>query len=676
MVRSFYQRAILMKRIRLITGMTAMLVGALLVAVTLDSRPNGAPREYVGQQTCVTSNCHESGSGGTSDYKGVAAFHQTMHQQIHLRPTPETVVIDRMFEADTVISTYVVQIRYPGRDTLNARLFKSPDKKDYYIQLFFSGGGDSTVPLKIVYTYGGRGWIERFLVQVGDRYYIPPFQYVLPRYRERSSYGGVFYWLDFTYWYAIDQATQEGRFLDFNSYDFKKVSWNNQCATCHINGMNLTKDITGTDTLYWLNFVGSTGTDSAIIDQNISIGCESCHGPGSEHVANPTIDNIVSPGRREQFPRTMQGTDLKLDLCNQCHDRFVSTGGTHKFAYDEANDRTFMPGEKLNLYRKDSITGMRRWPDAFTSYAHHQTGQDYRQSKPYLEHVFGDGCWSCHTVHYNKYDSSYGGTLPYQLNQNWYTMESGKGCLASGCHQQYAEVGYSPIVQDTVNLHTQHSQHASQCVNCHFTKGASIGFADLPNKRLYEFSNHNFKVYRPTITIDYINSGGLGMFNTCAESCHRNGRGSRNFSDTMDVAPDFGIYDANYGQWVNKADKDLADSLWYHYQRLYPWAIGGVRETNAVRATTRITSIAPNPFKSQTVIRFDVAHAGRLHVEIYNTAGARVRVLVAGDHQRGSYLQAWEGDDELGRSLPSGTYLIRITDAEGATSAQQVILAR
>ena len=133
--------SLLMKRIRLITGMTAMLVGALLVAVTLDSSPNGAPREYVGQQTCVTSNCHESGSGGASDYKGVAAFHQTLHQQIHLRPTPETVVIDRMFEADTVISTYVVQIRYPGRDTLNARLFKSPDKKDYYIQLFFSGGG-------------------------------------------------------------------------------------------------------------------------------------------------------------------------------------------------------------------------------------------------------------------------------------------------------------------------------------------------------------------------------------------------------------------------------------------------------------------------------------------------------------------------------------------------------
>jgi len=598
-----------------------------------------------------------------------------MHQQIHLRPTPTTVVIDRLFDIDTVISSYDVRVRYPGRDTLNARLYKSPDHSEYYIQLFYSGGGDSTPPMKVAFTYGGRGWIERFLVEVDGRYYVPPFQYMLPGYRARTDIGGEFVWLDHNKWTAIDDGTQEAVFYSFGSTTFKKQSWHEACATCHINGMARTWEQGDTAKIYTLRFPGSDQSDSLAYAENILIGCESCHGPGSEHVAAPTVDNIVSPGRRAQFPRTFTGTDLKLDICSQCHDRFRSTGGTHAFAYDETNDMPFMPGTSLQLYRKDSITGMTRWPDGFTSYAHHQTGQDYRFSKPYLDSVFQDGCWSCHTVHHVKYDSSYGGELPYQLNQNWYTMESGKGCLASGCHAGMDSVGYSAKRGMTVNLHTQHANDVSQCVNCHFTKTATIGFAGLPHKPLYEFSNHNFRVLSPKVTLDFAPAGGIGMLNTCAESCHRNGRGSRNFSDTTPVAPDFGIIDRFSGNWTEPTDRRLADSLLKYFTSWYQ-ATGGVVDAGAGARSTRITSVAPNPFRDQTTIRFTVLTPGELTIEVYNSSGAVVRVLAKSSYQKGSYSEIWAGEDDRGAAVPSGAYLVRITDRTGASSGQQVILAR
>lgn len=131
-------------------------------------------------------------------------------------------MIDRLFDKDTVISTPIVQIRHPGRDTLNVRLFKSANRWEYLVRLFFSGGGDSTPEMRVVYTYGGRGWIERFVVDINGRYYVPPLQYILPAYKVRSDSGGAFYFLDFNRWLGIDSRTGEGVFFDFASTKFNK----------------------------------------------------------------------------------------------------------------------------------------------------------------------------------------------------------------------------------------------------------------------------------------------------------------------------------------------------------------------------------------------------------------------------------------------------------------------
>jgi hypothetical protein len=69
----------------------------------------------------------------------------------------------------------------------------------------------------------------------------------------------------------------------------------------------------------------------------------------------------------------------------------------------------------------------------------------------------------------------------------------------------------------------------------------------------------------------------------------------------------------------------------------------------------------PNPFNPRTVLSFNLPTAGPVTLEIFDVAGRRVRTLLDGREMgAGVQRQAWAGDDEAGRRLPSGTYYCRL----------------
>jgi hypothetical protein len=637
-----------------------LLVGITGLALNLSSQESSPARKYVGQESCLSAGCHAGPYGDESTFQGAGPFRQTMHQQIHLRPTPQTVVIDRLFDNDTILRYRDPRILVPGMDTLEIHLSKGQGRNDYYIGMRFSGG-DSTPAMKVAYTYGGNGWIQRYLVEVDGNYYVAPFQYILPGYRVRSSYGGSFFYLDRDRWYAIDSNTFEPRFYSRSSNIFRSKSWDRACAACHVNGFDIEQRAAGGDTTWQALWVGVREGDSALRDENIKIGCESCHGPGSEHAANPTAENIISP---RTFPNTVAGTDLRLDLCNQCHNRVASTGGTYAYPYDETNHLPYIPGIPLAGYIRDPFANAQNWPDRVTSYAHHQQGQDFARSKPYAAHIFQNGCWSCHLVHTPGKDG-----LPYQLDRNWYSLTKGEGCLAFGCHETFGDSALSAGLGRMVNTHTQHSPGVSQCVNCHFTKTATIAFDQLPGKPLYEFSSHGFKVLRPVLTRELAGSSITGMVNSCAEGCHRNGRGSRNYRSGDPEAPDFGTDDRNIASWKDAADIELADSLWYHYQKMYAKYLGDVRGEVGNRTKIAVVRAAPNPFQGSTRIEYTLPRAGDIELAIYDLQGRLVRMLAAGRHEAGEYAVKWDGADELGSRAAGGAYLVRLRAGDASASA-------
>lgn len=654
-----------MTSFRYLSCAIVFLTVGLAIVLKLNSQESPPGPSYVGVESCLTAGCHAGAYGEESTYQGSGPFRETMHQRVHLRPSPETVVIDRLFDNDTILKSYDPLIPVQGKDTLLIYLSKSADGRDYFIQLKFSGGGDTTPKMKVAYTYGGNGWIQRYLVAIDSSYYVAPFQYILPGYRKRIAHGGSFFFLDRARWYTIDSNTFEGKFFKWSSTTFRSKSWDKACAQCHVNGFDVEKRIDGSDTTWRALWVGSRG-DSATRDQNINVGCESCHGPGSEHAANPTAQNIISP---REFGNTPSGIDLKLDLCNQCHTRFVSSGGSYPYAYDEKNNVPYVPGRPLKDFMRDPFKDAQMWADGLTSYAHHQTGQDYARSKVYAAHIFQNGCWSCHLAHTPGKNG-----LPYQLDRNWYSMTKGEGCLAFGCHEGMADTALNAEMGRVVNLHTQHSQRSSQCVNCHFTKTATIAFDELPGKPLREFSFHGFKVLRPILTREFSTRAIMGMLNSCAEGCHRNGRGSRNFDAGDPEAPSFGIVDRNAGSWRERSDIDLADSLWYHYRKMYARYVNAVKEDGAEGRRIEIAA-SPNPFKSVTRIEFSVPRSGDMELAMHDMKGRLVRVLAAGRHEAGRYAVTWDGLDELGRESESGAYIVRMTTGRESTS-EKVVLQR
>ena len=72
----------------------------------------------------------------------------------------------------------------------------------------------------------------------------------------------------------------------------------------------------------------------------------------------------------------------------------------------------------------------------------------------------------------------------------------------------------------------------------------------------------------------------------------------------------------------------------------------------------------PNPFNPSTSIRFRLPVAGNVRLAVYNSLGARVRVLEDATMEAGVFSISWNGRDDAGRAVESGTYFVRLMAGE------------
>ncbi len=68
----------------------------------------------------------------------------------------------------------------------------------------------------------------------------------------------------------------------------------------------------------------------------------------------------------------------------------------------------------------------------------------------------------------------------------------------------------------------------------------------------------------------------------------------------------------------------------------------------------------PNPFNPTTQFEYQIPESASVNVVIYNMLGQVVRVLVNNHQQAGRYTVQWDGRDNAGISVASGSYLYRI----------------
>ncbi len=83
----------------------------------------------------------------------------------------------------------------------------------------------------------------------------------------------------------------------------------------------------------------------------------------------------------------------------------------------------------------------------------------------------------------------------------------------------------------------------------------------------------------------------------------------------------------------------------------------------------------PNPFFDATTVGYSLREAGPVRLEVYNTLGQRVRVLVAADRVAGEHQVVWSGTSDNGSHLAAGIYFVRL-QAGSHERMQQLVLLR
>jgi len=88
-----------------------------------------------------------------------------------------------------------------------------------------------------------------------------------------------------------------------------------------------------------------------------------------------------------------------------------------------------------------------------------------------------------------------------------------------------------------------------------------------------------------------------------------------------------------------------------------------------------ITGNYPNPFNPTTKVTFHLTTPGEVSLQVFDVRGQRVRMLTSGRFDEGAHEVMWDGCDDSGLALPSGTYMARLM-GNGGLSSHKLVLAK
>ena len=174
-----------------------------------------------------------------------------------------------------------------------------------------------------------------------------------------------------------------------------------------------------------------------------NVGCERCHGPGSNHAGRPSRDSIVNPARLDYVHAN--------DTCIQCHSQGQPLKNPIEGRYYDW-PVGFQAGLNLKDYWKleDHKLGeatFMHFPDG-TAHKNRMQGNDFTTSVMYTR---GIACFSCHDVH---------GT------ENNADLIKPASVMCLECHGPNSPNGPRTA---TIEQHTHHKAGSTgnECVACH-----------------------------------------------------------------------------------------------------------------------------------------------------------------------------------------------------------------
>ncbi|HLK04941.1 MAG TPA: c-type cytochrome [Candidatus Acidoferrum sp.] len=177
-----------------------------------------------------------------------------------------------------------------------------------------------------------------------------------------------------------------------------------------------------------------------------NVGCERCHGPGSEHSAHPTSANIFNPAHMDYVAAN--------DTCIQCHSQGQPLqkpieGKYYDWPVGFRAGLRLQDFWSLEPHKLGELT-FNYFPEG-TSHKNRMQGNDYVQSVMYRR---GVTCADCHDVH---------GT------GNYAQLREPPQMLCLECHGPKSPNGPR---EETLEAHTHHKEGSagSECIACHMPK--------------------------------------------------------------------------------------------------------------------------------------------------------------------------------------------------------------
>ena len=418
------------ERISMITSWPALaiaIVALTLFSVVTPRTATAAGASYVGNAAC--SGCHEQ---ATAEWAG--SHHDLAMQEA----TPETVLGDfsnATFDYFGVTTTF------------------SQEGDTFFIKTDNAAGELETYP--VAYVFGVEPLQQYLLPMDGGR-----LQALSIAWDSRPANEGGQRW----YHLYPDENVPAGDPLHWTGGFF---NWNTSCAECHSTDVEKRYDAVNDrfDTHY----------------EQIDVGCEACHGPGSEHVAladsgtlSPAQTGFEMSLKARGTWQWAEGADIaqrserltsnhQIDSCARCHARRGTLGEYH-------------PGKPLlDTHRLAIVEEPLYWPDGQIREEVYVYGS-FIQSKM---HQAGVACTNCHNPHSNQ------------------LVAEGNGVCAQ-CHLA------STYDNPTHHRH-QIAAAGSACVDCHMPSQLYMG---VDSRR-----DHSMRIPRPDLSMS------TGAPNACNQ-CH------------------------------------------------------------------------------------------------------------------------------------------------------------
>ena len=118
----------------------------------------------------------------------------------------------------------------------------------------------------------------------------------------------------------------------------------------------------------------------------------------------------------------------------------------------------------------------------------------------------------------------------------------------------------------------------------------------------------------------------------------------------------------------------IGDLNWFPAQKA-TWTITDVKTLSSnVPEKFNLSQNYPNPFNPDTKINFSIPKSGNVKIEIFNILGQKVRTLLDQEFNAGSYSSTWNGRNDFGKQLSSGTYFYSIETGSFRMTKKMILM--